>query len=363
MRRLHLFALLAVAALAALPRPGEYLAGVAPDREESPMRSALAQTTLEQVSATAETAPVPHSGDAADDPAIWVHPTDPARSTIIGTDKLGGLAVYDLTGKQLQYRADGNINNVDLRGGFPLGGQAVSLVAASNRSTNTIAAYRVNPATRLLEDVAARPIATGIDVYGLCMYRSPTSGKHYAVVDSKLGEVQQWELFDNGSGKVDARRVRAFDAGGAVEGCVADDELGHLYLGEETVGIWKYGAEPTAGTARTQVDKVGGGRLAGEVEGLTIARTGAGVGYLIASSQGNNTFVMYRREGSNAHVKTFQIVAGNGIDGATDTDGIDATTASLGPAFPSGVFVAQDGSNAGGNQNFKLVPWQLIAGP
>ncbi|MFI8362035.1 phytase [Streptomyces sp. NPDC085612] len=27
-----------------------------------------------------ETAPVSHSGDAADDPAVWVHPTDPARS-------------------------------------------------------------------------------------------------------------------------------------------------------------------------------------------------------------------------------------------------------------------------------------------
>ena len=38
---------------------------------------------------TAETTPVSHSGDAADDAAIWVNPSDPARSTIIGTDKLG----------------------------------------------------------------------------------------------------------------------------------------------------------------------------------------------------------------------------------------------------------------------------------
>ena len=40
-----------------------------------------------QVAATAETEPVPNSGDAADDPTIWVHPIDPAQSTIIGTDK------------------------------------------------------------------------------------------------------------------------------------------------------------------------------------------------------------------------------------------------------------------------------------
>lgn len=42
------------------------------------------------VTATVETDPVPHDGDAADDPAIWVHPTDPGRSVILGTDKRGG---------------------------------------------------------------------------------------------------------------------------------------------------------------------------------------------------------------------------------------------------------------------------------
>ena len=66
--------------------------------------------------ATVETEPVPDAGDAADDAAIWVHPTDPALSTIIGTNKDGGgLAVYDLTGSQVQYLAADDANNVDLR--------------------------------------------------------------------------------------------------------------------------------------------------------------------------------------------------------------------------------------------------------
>ena len=64
-------------------------------------------TIANTVTATVETEPVPHSGDSADDPAIWIHPTDPAQSMIIGTDKHGGLAVYDLAGAQLQYLADG----------------------------------------------------------------------------------------------------------------------------------------------------------------------------------------------------------------------------------------------------------------
>ena len=65
--------------------------------------------------------------DAADDVAVWVHPTDRALSLVLGTDKTSGLAVYDLAGRQLQFLTDGAINNVDLRYGFPLGGGHVAL--------------------------------------------------------------------------------------------------------------------------------------------------------------------------------------------------------------------------------------------
>jgi len=312
------------------------------------------------VAATVEASQIPHEGDAADDPAIWVHPSDPALSMVIGTDKKGGLAVYDLAGQQLQYLPDGNMNNVDLRAGFPLGSQVVALVAASNRN-NTIALYQVNAATRRLENVAARVISTGAG-YGACMYRSPTTSKYYYFVNSEQGEVEQWELFDNGAGKVDAIKVRAFDVGTQTEGCVADDQFGHLYIGEEAKGIWKYGAEPSAGDARTQVDKTGsGGQLKADVEGLTIYDSGGGRGYLIASSQGASTFVIYRREGTNAYVATFEIVAAGRIDAVSQTDGVAVTSANLGPAFPQGLFVAQDGKNDDCHQNFKFVPWHSIA--
>jgi 3-phytase len=52
---------------------------------------AAAQTP--EVIATVETDPVPSSGDAADDPALWIHPTEPASSLIVGTDKDAGLGV------------------------------------------------------------------------------------------------------------------------------------------------------------------------------------------------------------------------------------------------------------------------------
>lgn len=310
------------------------------------------------VTATVETAPVANVGDAADDPAIWVNEKAPAKSTIIGTDKKGGLAVYDLAGKQLQYLPDGEMNNVDLRSGFPLSGRTITLVTAGDRSDNTIAMYAVNPATRELEDVAARLVVTGSGAYGSCMYRSAKTGKFYYFVNQKDGGFTQWELIPAGD-KVDAQQVRAFTVDSQPEGCVADDGTGVLYVGEEAVGVWRFGAEPDAGDARTQVDRVGG-NLVADIEGMSIAYGKGDAGYLFVSSQGDNSFAVYQRGGSNEFVRSFTIGDGNGIDGTSESDGVAVTTASLGSAFPHGVFVAQDDADDRGKQNFKLVPLQSI---
>ncbi len=314
------------------------------------------------VSATVETDPVPSSGDAADDPAIWVHPTDPTQSTLIVTDKKGGLIVYDLSGHPIQYVEDGLMNNVDLRYNFPLGGERVALVTATNRADDSIAIYRVNPSTGRLENVAARILALDISAYGACMYRGQTTGRYYLFVNSSKGKVEQWALFDNGKGQVDGLLVRAFDVGSRTEGCVVDDELAYLYISEEDVGIWKYGAEPQTGKNRILVAAVRpGGHLTADVEGLAIYYASNGTGYLIASSQGSSEFVVYQREGTNPYVMTFTIEKGDGIDRVSATDGIEVTNFNLGPDFPLGLLVAQDGHNDDGNQNFKLVPWSVIA--
>lgn len=316
-------------------------------------------TSTNLVTATVETAPVPNSGDAADDVAVWMHPTDPSLSTVIGTNKLGGLAVYDLSGQQLAYYPDSKPNNVDIRYNFPLGGQLVTLVVTSDRTTNALRAYTVDSRTRGLEHVSARTLSVGIGLYGMCMYRSPSSGKYYAFDSDSSGTLQQWELFDN-AGKVDARKVRQISIGSTTEGCVADDETGAFYLAEEDVAIWRYDAEPTGGTTRTKVDGVGDGRLIADVEGLSIYYGTGGTGYLIASSQGNDTFVVYDRQAPNAPVKTFAVEAGT-IDAVSYADGLDVISAPLGVQFPEGAFISQDDRNDGGNQNYKLVPWGAIA--
>ena len=315
--------------------------------------------TVGPVTATAETMPVAHSGDAADDIAVWAHPTDRALSTVIGTDKQGGLDVYDLRGRLLHHYADSSPNNVDVRDDFVLYGRQTSIVTTSSKDDDALRVYRVDPVTRGLEYVAARTLSVGLGISGLCMYRSATTGRYYAFDSDSSGNLQQWELFDAGAGKIDARKVRTLQVGSTTEGCVADDALGHLYVAEEDVALWKYSAEPTGGTARTAVDTAGA-RLTPDIEGLALYDAGAGTGYLLASSQGSSTYAVYERGGANAYVTSFAVGSGP-VDGTSSTDGIDVSALPLGPQFPEGVFLAQDGSNDGGNQNFKLVPWGSVA--
>ena len=265
--------------------------------------SAAGDVVTAKAAPTEETDPVHHDGDAADDPAIWVNPDDPAKSAIVATDKLGGLLVYDVTGKELQYLKTGDMNNVDVRptsGSIMLGGLPVVLVVAGNRTDNTIGVYALDPETRQLRDVTAAPIKPSLEVYGSCLYRT-AAGEVYSFVNSKKGEVEQWALADDGTGKVAGRLVRSFSVSSQVEGCVADDESGDFYLGEEQKGIWKFGAEPDAGETGTLIAGVSSSPpLVGQVEGLTIAYDAGGTGYLIASSQGDSSYAVFRREGDNA---------------------------------------------------------------
>ena len=313
------------------------------------------------VKATVETTPVSHSGDAADDMAVWVHPNDPSKSVIIGTDKLGGLNVYEQNGSLLQYIAIGRINNVDIRYGMMIGKEPTDIVTGTKREDDSIVVYKINHTTRKLENIAARTIKVGMTkIYGHTMYKSKSSGKIYAISGNMSGSIEQWELFDNGSGKVDAKKVRSLSVATQAEGMVADDELGYLYVAEEDVGIWKFGAEPDSGSARTSVTKIGANGLKSDLEGLAIYYGANNSGYLIASNQGANQYNIYERGGSNKYVTRFNIINGS-IDGTNDTDGIDVVSFGLGSLFPNGAFLAQDGTNDNGNQNFKIVPWESIA--
>jgi 3-phytase len=324
--------------------------------------------TFPNIRPTVETEAVAHAGDAADDPAIWANSQNPAGSLVVGTDKKGGLHVYDMQGRSRQFVAYGKMNNVDLSSGFRLGGRDLVLVTASDRTRKSIAIYVLDTTAGKLASVADGVQPTGLsDPYGLCMYRSRRAGRTYVFISDPDGLVRQWELVPTRSGKVRAKKVRDIKFGSQTEGCVADDESGILYVAEEDVGLWRVGAEPSASATPTSVDKVASNpKLKDDLEGVGLYDLGGGRGYLVVSSQGNNSYTVYRREGDNAYLGSFSVIADpvRGIDGISETDGLDVSSANLGPGFEAGAMVAQDGRNLlpVENQNFKFVPWSEIAG-
>jgi 3-phytase len=321
------------------------------------------------VTPSVETAPVADGGDAADDPAFWVHPHDPAKSLIIGTNKQGGLYVYNLDGSVRQYLPDGKVNNVDIRYGVTVGNEKITLVAASNRSDESISLYRMDEARGMLENVADGVQPTGMaDPYGLCMYQSAKDGSTYVFINEKDGLVRQWALAEGAKGRVRATPVREFEVGSTAEGCAADDDTGTLFVAEEDVALWKYGAEPDAGAEREKVtDPQMNPALKDDLEGVSIYYGKDGAGYIVLSSQGNNSYALFDRAAPHAYLGSFRVIADSeiGIDGSSETDGLDIISTPLGDAFPFGAFIAQDGRNItpAENQNFKLVPWERIADP
>ncbi len=319
------------------------------------------------VVASAETECVPHGGDAADDPAIWVDPNDPSRSVVIGTDKEGGLGVYDLAGRELQYLDDFDTENVDLRDGVPFDGRRITLVAVTAPADDDVVLLELDPKSRTLSEIPGGRIGSPMRVGGMCLYRSARTGKLAVFVAGERDDVyaiEHFDLFESAPGSFSSRLVRTLPVGSEAEGCVADDATGALYVSEESVGLWRYAADDDVANAgdRRLVDGTGDhGHLVGDVEGLALARAAGDAGYLVASCQGSNDYAVYRRGGDNAFVGLFRIAAGGDLDGVTHTDGIELAIAPLPPPFDGGLFVAQDDRDDRGNQNFKLVPWRAVS--
>lgn len=334
------------------------------ERATSPASLARSLLPAKRARPTVETRSWPvggsfDGGDVSDDSAIYANPTSPARSVVVADNKdpsVGGIGVYSMSGRLLQFRQGGQIGNVDLRPGFSLGGRRVVLAGANNRTNDSQEFWVLNRATRKLSATKSRgTLATQADNYGYCMYKSPTSGRFYSFVTATDGVVRQYRLFNSG-GQVAATRVRTFDVGGQTEGCAADDRLRKFYAAEEDGSLWKYNAEPTGGSTRKAVVTAGAGGTVADLEGVSIAYGKGNAGYVYLSSQGNDTIKVYHRV-TGALVRSITVPANGSIDAVGDTDGLDVTGANLGPGFRYGALVVHDEMNSGGTtSNLKYVP-------
>ncbi|MEF3116808.1 phytase [Streptomyces chrestomyceticus] len=298
--------------------------------------------------------------------------------------------------------APGRFNNVDLISGLRLSTGRADLAVTSDRGNDRLRFYRIDrdraggPLTDVT-DPAAPPVFSAsqqeIDgqrtAYGLATWTDKASGRSYALVSRReRTTLALLELTPGAGGTVGYRKIRTLDLPAAfrlpngtswspcaepgelpqVEGMVVDPDNGTLYAGQEDVGIWRLRADLT-GTPKL-VDKVreygvpatydeateecvagadpgyGGKRLAADVEGLTLVTEPGGDGYLLASSQGDNTFVAYDRELSdhNEYEGGFRVTAASAaLDGSEECDGAAALAAPLGAKYPKGLLVVQDG--------------------
>lgn len=314
------------------------------------------------VQASGETTPVGSArADAADDPAIWRNAARPAASLIVGTDKKAGLYVYGLDGKVRDFVAAGLLNNVDLR--EVEAGRI--LVGASDRTDGAvpkIALFTLEGATGKLAALGAQaflpPAHAPAEAYGFCMGKGMEQGElARAYVVLKHGEVAESRLVET-DGTVRAEYLRSVRFATQSEGCVVDDRTGTLYVAEEDVGIWRVDLRAAtlqaAGFAMVGPEK----GLVDDVEGLALAPEGESGGYLVASSQGDNAYVLLDLA-TGAPRGRFRIAAGR-FGATSDTDGIELALGDFGADFPGGLFIAQDGDNTPAAQNFKLVDWGRV---
>lgn len=301
-------------------------------------------------------------GDA-DDPAIWLDEADPAASLILGTDKTAGLYAYGLDGAVRDFLPDGELNNVDLRP-FSLRGEPVALAGATRRDDETLVFYvvrdgRVERAVPWQHAAIPPDAPEADDIYGFAMGQD--AGGLYALVNFKTGEIAQYRVRE-AQGTIALDHVRTLRVPTQPEGMVADDEAGHLYVGEEDAGIWRFPLSPEGGTEGALVAAIPSPCLPrDDVEGLAVVD--GPTRFLVASAQGVHRAAVFRLDGEARPACAALVeVAAGAVDGVTETDGLDATARAVGPGYPSGLLVMMDDQNAGFTTGFKLVDWAAVAG-
>lgn len=323
-----------------------------------------------EIPAWVESASSDRPGDTMDDPAIWVHPTQPEKSLVLGTNKRWGLLSFNMRGEQVQALPSGRINNVDLRQQVMLGGKKRDIAVATIRDNDSLAFYEINPQGKIVE--YPNQATDLVDIYGMCLYQD--ADNLYVFANEKSGRIAQYRVDWQANGP-SIKLLRDIHTPSQVEGCVADETQHALFIGEEDKGIWRFNAKANGGTQGELIIKAEGDLVA-DVEGIALYLgaqiQGKKQDLLVVSSQGNNSYILYQAQPPYAQVGRFRIGMNlngveNGretsIDASSETDGLAVTHLSVGQgAWQQGMLVVQDGHNhlPDNNQSFKWLPWNSI---
>lgn len=373
---------------------------LASDREGNVYEADLRQLLMPaEIKPLIITEPVAHDSD---DPAIWIHPTDPAQSLILGTDKHadGGLYVFDLEGKIIWDKTIKGLkrpNNVDVAYGLKLGGKKIDIAVVSERLTSNLRVFSLPDMKEI--DGGGIPMFEGENgkdfraLMGIATYTDP-AGEIYVIMGRKNGPndgyLWQYRLSDRGDGQVGAKFIRKFGQFSGkqeIEAIAVDNELGYVYYSDEGVGIRKYDADPSRAESavlgenfasdlgensppeQQEIALFGTDHFVGDHEGISIYKSSDSTGYLLVSDQFGHRFHVYKREVGEVGVDGKRIVEnqfqhqnqlqnqhlGTVYVSARLSDGSEITSTSMNEHFPNGLFVVMSD-----DKTFHYYRWEDI---
>jgi len=298
-----------------------------------------------------------------DDPAIWIHPTHPEKSLILGTDKdeKGGLYVFDLKGRIIEEKVVRNIrrpNNVDVEYGLAWGDTSIDIAVLTERLDQKLRVFRL-PDMKPMD-------GGGLEVFegeqegeyrapmGIALYKTPGSGDIYAFVSRKNGPqedyIWQYRLSKGKEGSIEMAHVRSlgkFSGQKEIEALAVDDALGYLYYSDESRGVRQYFASPDSG--KDEIALFAREGFADDREGISIFPTGEKSGYLLVSDQEANEFHVYDREHASRALLAVLTLSTQASDGS------ESCARALSPDFPQGLFVAMSD-----DRTFQLYSWEVL---
>jgi len=344
-----------------------WLGAVACHTQQNTVRTGQAAdtTTSGVIQPVVVTDSVLHDTDV---PAVWINPTDPAKSLIVGTDKDkdGGLYVFDLNGK---LQADKTVrglqrpNNVDIEYGLLLNGKPTDIAVATERLTHKLRIYSLpdmNPVDKGgVEVFVGETGADYRDLMGISLYRNK-AGVIYAIVGRKTGPTDgsylwQYRLDDDGTGNVKATFVRKFGQYSGlkeIESIAVDDQLGYVYYSDEGRGVHQYYADPEKGNQELALFATKG--FTEDHEGISIYTLTDSTGYILVSDQGANKFHIFAREGTAQNPFDHRLVNVVTVK-AVQSDGSETVSVPLNRQFQHGLFITMSD-----DRTFHLYRWEDI---
>lgn len=289
-----------------------------------------------------------------DDPAIWIHPVDAAKSLIIGTDKNvdGALYVFDLNGKIVADKVVKGLqrpNNVDLVQGFVMGNDTVDIAVTGERLTHKLRIFSIPDMKPM--DGGGIPMFEGEteplyrDLMGVSLYKRPSDNAVFVIMGRKTGPTDgtylwQYRLGTDENGSISATLVRKFGQYSGhheIESIAVDHELGYIYYSDEGIGVRKYHADPAMGNEELALFGTSG--FKDDHEGISIYDSGNGKGFVLVSDQQANAFQIFPREGSNDNKHQHDLIKVVYVS-TNESDGSEISNVNFNSTFSKGIFVA-----------------------